>query len=337
MNVLKITFLGFFLLMTSVVWAQPEEADEIPTTPKECYKYMEEIMLAQKRNDCEEIMDEFKQKQKAGKWTPELYAGFAELGNEMIKRNMKRYNFFRHLLVILNTFSDDSGLASQHFNKWIAVSKKLLDAQPKGKTILFENYLKFSRSFWKTGNLYDISKGSHKWRAESRVFDMKFEEDVLSIKYDNTNLLCYNKKDSLVIKDAKGIYYPLENKWKGIKGQVDWTAEGATNAYAVLKTYSIETKNTSYTAQNVTLHYNTVFNQPIEGILQDRAIRRSMKDLRYPKFESNSRTIKMDDIGEGVSYYGGFLMAGASIKGYGDKKGLSTIYIENSKGQRTAP
>ena len=34
-----------------------------------------------------------KQDQKANKWTPNFYQGLAELGNEMIKRKMKRFNF----------------------------------------------------------------------------------------------------------------------------------------------------------------------------------------------------------------------------------------------------
>lgn len=334
MNVLKFTLISIFLLLTSMVWAQEEEPDEIPTEPTAFYKYMEEIMLVQKRKDCEEIMDNLKQKQKSGKWTPELYANISELGNEMIKRKMKRYNFFRHILTIGNRFADDPGLASQHLLKWTGISKKLLLAQPEGKTALFENYLKFSQQFWQTGNLYDVAKGSHKWRAESRVFDMKYEEDILSIKYDNTTLVCHHKSDSLVIKDAKGIYYPLEQRWKGAKGQVDWTSEGAEDAYASLGIYTIEMKSTAYSASGATLYYTSVFGKPIKGTLRDRAVRRNTKGLRYPKFESESRSIKMDDIGEGVSYVGGFLMAGASVKGYGDNKGLSTIVIENAQGQQ---
>jgi len=163
---------------------------------------------------------------------------------------------------------------------------------------------------------------------------MKYEEGILSIKYENTNLYCLHKSDSLVIKDAKGIYYPLEQRWKGFKGQVDWTAKGARDAYAILEPYTISTRNTSYAAPTATLHYNSVFKKPIVGTLKDRATRRSAHDLRYPKFESKSRNIQMDDIGEGVSYLGGFVMSGASVKGFGDKKGLSTIFITNSKGQK---
>ncbi|CAA6817670.1 MAG: Unknown protein [uncultured Aureispira sp.] len=332
MNGLKFTLLSFFLLFNAVAWAQ-DEVDEIPITPDACYKYMEEIMLVTKREECEDIMKEMKQNQKAGKWTPELYTGLADLGNQMIQRKMKRYNFFRHVLDIMNTFADDPNLAAQHFNDWVKISKKILAGQSVGKTVEFENYLKFSRSFWKTGNLYDISKGSHKWRSESRVFDMQYDQGVLSIAYQNTTLFCYNKKDSLTIKDARGVYYPLEQKWKGVKGQVDWTSDGAKDAYALLKSYTIEMRRTSYAVQNATLFYNSVFKQPIKGMLKDRAVRRSSTNLRYPYFESNSRDIQMDDIGDGVSYRGGFVMTGASVQGYGDQKGLSSVYITDQKGK----
>lgn len=316
--------------------AAQDDVDEIPTEPEACYKYMEKIMLSIKREECEKIMAEWKQNQKAGKWTPEFYQGLADLGNEMIKHKMKRFNFFRHVLATINTFADDKGLASQHFSRWITVSKKVLENQSTGKTAVFEQYLKFSRTFWATGNLYDISKGSHKWRSESRVFTMKYENDRLSIKYDNTNLICYNKGDSLVIKDATGIYYPLEQLWYGSKGRVDWMTEGARDAYALLKIYKIETRSTAYNAANSILYYNSVFDKPIEGMLVDKIFKHSLPNSRYPQFTSNARDISMDDIGEGVSYQGGFKMAGASVRGYGDKKGLSNIYVTNKQGQRVA-
>lgn len=318
-------------LLGSFGTAQGQD-DQIPTSPDACYKYMEEIMLATKREECELIMDEMKQKQKVGKWTPMLYEGLAELGNEMIQRKMKRYTFFRHVLDAINYFADDPDLANQHFQKWIDISKQILIDQPDSKTALFEKYLSFSRTFWKTGNLYDISKGSHKWRADSKVFRMTYEESVLAMAYNNTNLVCHNKSDSLTIENAKGIFYPLEDKWVGESGTVRWTAEGAKDAYASLTDYTINLKSTSYDAPNATLYYPSIFKQPIEGTLKDQIHNQQAKDQRFPKFASSSRDIQMDDIGKGVSYVGGFEMSGGSVQGFGDNKGLSKVYIENDKG-----
>lgn len=323
-------------LFWGTIWTSQAQDDQIPTDPDACYKYMEEIMLSTNRKECEEIMEEMKQKQKVGKWTPMFYNGLAELGNEMIKRKMKRYNFFRHVLDAINYFADDPDLANQHFQEWIAVSKKMLEDQEEGKTAAFEKYLAFSRTFWKTGNLYDISKGSHKWRTDSKVFNMHYEGGVLKIVYNQTNLSCYNKRDSLVVLDAKGTYYPLENKWQGTAGRVNWTAEGAKDAYAILTNYTILTRATDYTAEGSTLYYRSVFKQPIKGALKDRIHDQSAANQRFPKFSSSSRNIQMDDIGKGVNYVGGFEMSGGSVQGFGDKEGLSTVYVENNKGHQIA-
>ena len=67
MKNLKFTLLSFFLLIASLSWAQDPPADEIPTNPTECYKYLETIMLDTKREDCELIMKDMEQKQKSGK------------------------------------------------------------------------------------------------------------------------------------------------------------------------------------------------------------------------------------------------------------------------------
>jgi hypothetical protein len=162
---------------------------------------------------------------------------------------------------------------------------------------------------------------------------MKYVEGVLSIKYEQTKLICFYKSDSLEIQDVKGIYYPLEQKFKGIKGRVNWTSEGASNAYAILKKYTIATRSTSYSSYDAVLHYSSIFKKPIVGTLRDVATKRHSKKLRYPKFESKYRNIKMDDIGEGVNYIGGFAMSGSSVQGHGDKKGLSVITVKNSKGE----
>ncbi|MCH2022782.1 MAG: hypothetical protein MK207_09915 [Saprospiraceae bacterium] len=321
------------LLLTISVGYTQDKIDSIPNSPDACYKYMEAVMLVQKRKDCEDIMNIWKENQNANKWTTEHYNGLVELGNEMINHKMKRYNFFKHLIATINIFSDDIGLSSKHFNNWISISKQLLQSLPQGKLDEFELYLKFFHEFWNTGHLYDISKGSHKWKADSKDFEIKYSEGSLSIIYENTNLLCFHKKDSLEIFDVKGIYYPLEYKWKGYKGQVNWTAKGATNAYASLNTFTIHTKSTFYTCNQATLHYNSIFSKPINGILKDIATVRSVKKLGYPIFISNSRKLAMDDIGEGVSFIGGFRMTGATIKGYGDDKGLSTVYVKNNKDQ----
>jgi hypothetical protein len=333
MKLLTIVCLIFSATLLFGQDAEPAAPDVVPTNPEEFYDYMEGVMLLVKRKESEEIMDNIKDGQKANKFTPELYAGVSDLLTKLNGRGMKRFNFYRHVLQTMIIFSDDKGLADQHFNDWIRISKEVLEGQEEGKTSKFERYLSFSERFWKTGNLYDQSKGSHKWRSSSKVFDMKYENKILSMKYTNIDLLCTSGKDSLLIKEVNGTYYPMQRVFKGDNGKVEWTAKGATSAYAKIKNFVIYTKNMSYTAYDATLHYSAIFGKPIDGILKDRATKRSSVNLSYPKFESKERNIEMNDIGEGVRYVGGFEMKGSKVKGYGDKKGLSNIYIKNKEGK----
>ena len=147
-------------------------------------------MLAIDRQELKDIMEQLEDKQKANKFTPEIYAGIADLLTQMNESKLKRYSYYKYVLQVMITFSDDPGLAGQHFNKWVAISRNVLKGID-GKASRFETYLKFSRQFWETGNLYDISKGSHKWRASSRVFTMDYENNVLSMEYNETDLVCY--------------------------------------------------------------------------------------------------------------------------------------------------
>lgn len=330
--ILSLLFSTTFLIAQDGEPASPD-TDVVPTNPEEFYEYMEEVMLLIKRQESEEIMDAIKDGQKANKFSPEMYAGISDLLTKMNSRKMKRFNFYRHVLKSMLLFSDDKGLADQHFNDWIKISKEVLDGQEEGKTTMFENYLTFIQRFWETGNLYDISKGSHKWQPSSKVFDMKYENNVLSMDYTNIDLLCTSGNDSLTIKEVTGTYYPLQRVFKGKDAKVEWNIKGAEGAYAKIKDFVVYTKNMSYTAYDAVLHYTAIFGKPVEGILKDRATRRSSNNLVYPKFESKSRNIEMNDIGDGVSYVGGFSMNGARVKGYGDKKGLSNIYIKNAAGE----
>ncbi|MCP4443068.1 MAG: hypothetical protein GY810_29530 [Aureispira sp.] len=304
--------------------------------PDPLYDAIEEILSYQKREDCLEILDAFKKNIKARKVTEQHYYGLVKLGNAMIKRKMKRFNYFRNLVATINIFANNNPLTVQYFDTWIDISIKILNDQPKGKTKNFESSLGFFKEFWANKNLYKISKGSHTWKAENTNFKMTYEDKKLKIAYDNTRLFCFNKNDSLTITDARGIYFPMESKWIGAFGRIEWNQEGAMDAYAEIKQYTINAKHTAYECENAILKYPSVFKKAITGKVRDRIIRRSRGNLRYPRFESNSRNINIEDIGEGVNYVGGFVMEGALVRGFGDEEGKSTVYIKNNKDQVVA-
>jgi hypothetical protein len=179
MNCLKLFTLVFLLVLGFQLHAQ----EVLPTESKALEKALDEIMLVQKRKDCIETMDRYKQNVKARKITDQHIMGIVKLGNALIERNMKRYNLFRYVIDVTSFFSDDNGLTSRFYDDWVDITLRILAAQPKNRTVDFENYLRFSRDFWKTGNIYDISKGSHKWRATTKNFRMNFVDSTKQLIY----------------------------------------------------------------------------------------------------------------------------------------------------------
>lgn len=349
----------FFISFNISLFGQGVDTTAFPESDREAlYKEIEKVLTEFKREDCDQAMSDLKTAIKERRMTEQHYEGFLKLTNVMVKRKMKRWNYILPVLSTIIKFAQDDNLTSQYFDRWIDISVKILEDQDPRKTFIFENYLKWSYEFWINNNLYKISLGSHTWKSESKNFDIKYENKELSVSYTNATLYCFNKADSLTIKNATGTYYPLKGEgglWVGKSGTVDWNHDGARDARCQFKDFSFNAKQTSYKVDNATLSYTSVFKAPLEGTFSDRISRRTevvqIKDpktkemvevtrtppnLSYPRFASKSRNIKIDDIGEGVDYYGGFRLEGSVVRGYGDENGRSIIYISNAAGQVVA-
>ncbi len=327
----KLAFLLISLLFPLLAWAQPN-MEPLPEQPDLLMAELEKIMMFQNQSDCIELYDRLKKHVKERRVQPEHFAGIVKLGNEMTKRKMKRYNFFKQLLSVMLVFIEDLPYSAKYLERYIDISIKVLADQPEGKTQNFEDYLKFSTYFWVNKNLYQAgSTGGHAWQATSQDFTIKYENKDLSIRYADTRLVCYNKQDSLIIDNARGTYFPLRDAWEGERGRVNWNQEGAMNAYCDIRNYTINARNADFRADDATLHHTALFKLPTAGKLTDRCTKRKVTGMNFPKFESKSRDVKIEDIGEGVSYVGGFTLEGATVRGAAVNGAKSTVYINDRK------
>jgi hypothetical protein len=320
--------------MSLSLWAQTN-TDPLPDNNDKLVEELGQILSYQNQSAAIEVLETFKKNIKARKITDQHFYGIRELGNVMAEKKMKRYNFFRWFIATINTFSDDNGLTTQYFDDWIQISVKILKEKDM-KSSAFEDYLEFAYEFWTNNYLYKRGN-SHIWQTDSKNFSIKYQDGELAYTYTGVNLICFQKKgtftDSLVITNASGTYYPLKELWVGKTGRVEWNLEGAKDAYADIKNYEIKTRFIEYEATDATMYYPSVFKVPTKGKLQDQAIRRSRKDVDFPRFESYDKNIRMDDVGEGVTYLGGFAMQGARVRGSGDQNARSTIVIKNREGK----
>ena len=316
-------------------------------------KEIETVLSEFKRDDCEKTIQELKKSIKQGKFVEKHYDGFLKITDIIVKRKMKRYNFIQPLLNLMIDFAQNTNESEQYYEKWLDLSIQVINGQDVRNTKLFEDYVKWSNEFWINGNLYKISIGSHNWRTDSKDFNIELKNNELSIRYSDVTLFCINKLDSMILKKCSFVYYPNRQnggEFKIEKATVEWDQDGARDAKCDLKDFVISGRESAYKVDKAKLEYPSLFKTPIDGIFSDRVSRRNelvkVKDakgkesenwvtargLTFPRFASLSRDIKIEDIGEGVDYYGGFRLEGSIVRGYGDEFGRSYINIKNRAG-----
>ncbi|MDP4272967.1 MAG: hypothetical protein Q8907_01685, partial [Bacteroidota bacterium] len=133
-------------------------------------------------------------------------------------------------------------------------------------------------------------------------------------------LTCKVFKDSIIISNTNGIYYPMENIWTGNKGKVSWERAGMNpaNVYAEFNRYQIDLTKTGYNCDSVWFTNKNYLNAPILGSFEDKvSFVKSPSETFYPSFSSYNKHFKINNIYPHINYEGGFSMEGAKLIGSG--------------------
>lgn len=218
-----------------------------------------------------------------------------------------------------------------NFNAWHDILNQIVADVQNRKFNQLEDYMSFSRGFFEM-NAFRTSPGSHSWLTGKDKYQMKYENKDLSLVFDDLDLTCIRKNDSIVISSTKGTLKPFEQTWKGQGGKVDWRRSEVKEIFAELDTYILDLKKNEYTAENVLITYPSLFpGQKIKGRLTDKVVvANKATEGSYPRFESYEKILDIKDIGGGIIYKGGFRLEGTSVYGSGDKENKAQIWIKNS-------
>jgi hypothetical protein len=242
----------------------------------------------------------------------------------MLKRKMRSNPYFKAYLEALNKM-EDKGLLGKHFEDWVTVNKTLLAELKSSKNRDYGNFLEFSvELFDKQAMRY--SKTGLTWFISTLDYKFKVDKDVPFVKLEENDLIGVRKEDSIVIKNTSGLYYPLTFTWKGEKGKVDWVRAGLPESvYCTFNTYQIDIKTNNYQVDTVNFNHPTFFDQQIQGRFEDKVIVITNNNVSYPRFQSFEKDLKIRDIGDNISYKGGFSLEGSSVIGFGDKLNLAEM------------
>lgn len=307
----------YFLLVNTMLWAQPVVSDTFPVESEACYDHLKELILVEKQSESIPLKH-FRRYQKQGQIHPEYYKGLAKIGTVLLNNNLKRRVWWEAVVTVVNTFVEDSTLSNRHFEQWVVVSERWIKGQPAHSSL--SAYLDWSKTFWQNQFWHQVPK-SHSWKANNFDFSIELKENQPCLNYTQTAIYCYRKLDTLCIKKASGYYYPMTTTWKGKEGTVQWSEQ---KSEVILKNYTINTKLYSYENEDAALKALDAPSIPKIGIFKDNAALDG-----YPKFFLKENHMVINE----VTLSGNVSCLGETVQCAAPTAKSAYWYLKNNKGQ----
>lgn len=212
------------------------------------------------------------------------------------------------------------------FDQWHEFIGKM-DGDRRKKRAL-TNFITGSRYFFQNQTVYRNRSGSLVW--QSREPGKMIFEDEPFLEFENTDLVCRAKGDSIELFNTSGTFSFSENLWRGEGGKVTWERVNfaVDEVWADLRNYEIDMTRSEYEADSVVFSNSFYFDKPLIGGLQDKIFPQPDKSrLSYPRFNSYSTRLPIQNIIKNVDYDGGFAQQAGKFLGRGSADEPATLII----------
>jgi len=249
------------------------------------------------------------------------------ISNQLLKKRAKPIPYFENYLRIILSLIN-SKTQSSSFNTWLKFFEELtLKEGFNGSAIngIFENiiFLNDSSSFFKSAAVV--------WKHNALDYKLIYNaNEEPRIYFNKTDLICYSKRDSTLIKGTSGFYFPISDKWTGKGGLVTWERSGLNkdSVYAKLNNYRINLKFPEYKADSVEFINKKYFVGKLEGRLEEKVLANATGEkASYPKFESYNKKVDLKKVVPNIDFSGGFSMSGSKFVGTGDSLNNAELFI----------
>jgi hypothetical protein len=312
---------------------QAQVADTFPRAPEAFFQSLGSFLLETRNDEAAKSFQDFEQSQRSKPFLPEELTAIQGICGQMRKKGLSAHPYFSTYLdavTALRTLPTQQGF----FASWHEIATWMLSAENPGPATSVFDFFSFSKYFFLSGHLVYGDANRVRWRLKSPAWSLKIQQGEPAVLVSKANLLGENSRDSILIANTSGVYFPLRNQWRGKGGTVNWERAGlGTEVNASLGTYSIDTRKSAYSADSASLSYPKVLgNQRILGKLSDQLSSLETETGLYnPQFESyQSREIK--GIAEGMRFSGGFKLQGKTIFGIGAEGRKPLLQIFNQRG-----
>ena len=313
---------------------QVQPTAKFPDNPNEFVDKLGAFMTASKRPDMEESFSVFKKMVRAGAFSDHDMRQVIGVSNLLADQKLAPFPYFKNYINAASAarINPDTAL----FGRWIGFTEKALASIERGRTKPIAMLLEFSADLLEHRALKTGEGGSVTWKIQGGKFAFEFQNELPVLRCEDVNLIGLRKQDSITVFKTSGDYLPYEGVWRGRGGKVTWAGTGLdSTVYATLASYKVETIKPLFSCDTAQLYYPLYFpNRAIPGKLEHNIVVDSKANSQFPKFESFDRLLKVNKIGDGIEYVGGFKLSGSSLYGYGTNSEPAQLSIFNKKRQR---
>lgn len=245
----------------------------------------------------------------------------AELAHTMARKRFTAFPDFKDMLATVAAF-ETKHHTNEELGAWLdALGQAGRSSRKQDLSALLE----FSHDLME-GNVLHRT-GATEWYVEGGVFRIDRDRG-LAIVFDQGDLVWASRTDSSVIKDTRGVYYPLSNEWEGQGGTLTWERAGLSPTATFVKWghgYSLSLKARELVIDSVSFT-DPYFDRILKGTVTDK-LQANVTPERasYPRFQSYDLRRRINEILPGVDFEGGFTMQGAKLQGYGSKQEPATL------------
>lgn len=220
----------------------------------------------------------------------------------------------------------DRKVKGDDFNAWISYVKDLPESK-QNKTLL--KTLRFTSDFLENDVLQ--SRSFFKWYARNADFDFVYDT-AFSVRFENTNLVCSSKKDSIYLENTKGIFFLEESLFRGEGGKAYWLRgkQSKDEVYADIYDYEQNTTTSKLKIDSVTFYNSKFFPFGVCGKLEDKVYAARNRRASYPKFSSSRKDYFLKDFFPNISMLGGVGMEGGDFVGNADTNHFVSLELKKN-------
>ncbi|HET8859800.1 hypothetical protein [Marivirga sp.] len=157
------------------------------------------------------------------------------------------------------------------------------------------------------------------------------------VKLKNINLKFLSSTDSVKINDVSGSFELIGNTFVAEGGVLTWEHLGKdpNELSAQLSEFTFEVNKKEFTADQVTLNYPQIIEEPVKGYIDFKSENSGKKSARYPFFQSykSGYALNFVDV-DGLYLKGGVTLRGMSLGTAANDKSLSIMELQGASAKK---